>query len=147
MARSYLIHGASVTVYVNGQKFAQCIDFRFGSATPRESIRGLDSMTPFELAQTTSETGGSITIYRQSQDGGAEGAGMTVPISELTRELYFSIALVEEHSNTVVFQADRCSIESQEWNVAARTGYLLGNISFKAIDWVNEVRPVAQPQS
>lgn len=142
MARSTLIHGASVVLYVNKVKYAKVIDFHFTVSTPRNKLYGIDAVQPFELALAATDISGSVTIYRQSQDGGAEGAGMATPMPELSREKYFSLMLIEEHSNTILFQASRCSLESQAWGVAAKQ-YVFGNLNFSAIDWSNEIRPGA----
>lgn len=141
MSRSHIVTGAAVTLYVNGVKFMQVTDFQYAVATPRSSIHGIDATEPFELGVTTSAINGSVSVYRQSQDGGAEGAGMTAPLAELSRERYFSLMLVEEHSNTVLFEARRCSVESQAWSIVNRQ-QVTGNINFTAIDWSNEVRPL-----
>lgn len=141
MARSRIVHGASVSLYVNGVRFAQVTDFTFTISTPREEKRGIDSLEAFELALTEASVSGSLTVIRQSQDGGAEGAGMVAPFPELSREKYASFMLIEAHTNTVIFEARRCSVSSQTWSAATRS-ILTGRINFSAIEWANEVRPL-----
>jgi hypothetical protein len=114
-------------------------DFQYSISTPRQSSYGLDATEPFELGVTTSSITGSLSLYRLSQDGGAEGAGFAATLPDLSRETYFSMMLIEEHSNTVLFEARRCSIESQSWTVASRS-MVTGSVAFKAIEYSNEIR-------
>lgn len=139
MARSLLITGAKVFLYVNGRPYGRCADFRWNSDTPARSIRGIDSMEPFELAPTVSNVSGSMTIYRLSNDGGAEGAGLVAPVSELSREKYASMMLIERNTNQVLFRTDFVKLTGQSWSAPAR-GYVMGNLSFEAIGYSNEVR-------
>lgn len=121
--------------------FAKVASFKFNSATPRRKLQAVDSVVPFELATTVSQVTGTMNVYRLSQDGAAEGSGMVAPISELTREKYFSCILIDITSGFVVFQADQCSVEEQSWSADARQ-VLAGTISFSALTYNNEVRPV-----
>lgn len=140
MSRSHIVTSASVVLYVNGTKFMPVIDFHYAAATPRSAKYGLDATDPFELAVTTSAISGSLSLYRLSQDGGAEGAGMTTTLPQISREKYFSLMLIEEHSNTVIFEARRCSVESQAWSIGNRQ-QVTGTVNFSAIEWSNEIRP------
>jgi hypothetical protein len=141
MAVPLLLSGAKVVLYVNGNLFGKVSSFKYASATPRKKIRGVDSMVPFELGMTTNDINGTMTVYRLIQDGGAEGAGMVAPIVEIPREKYFSLILVDIASNTVIFEADYCSVEDQSWTFEARD-LAKGQITFSALDYLNEVRPV-----
>lgn len=141
MSRSTLITGASVSLYINGKRFAKVIDFRWMADTPQREIRGIDVAEALELAPTTAGVSGSMTLYRQSQDAGAEGAGLSVPFPELSRQKYYSMMLIEANSNTILFEARRCSTTAQDWSAATRS-YVTGSVSFKAIDWSNELRPI-----
>ena len=141
MARSPILTGARVAVYVNGVMFGRVSSFRYASDTPRREIRGVDSVIPFELAMTISKVSGSMTVYRLSQDGAAEGAGIVSPLDELTREKYFSIVLIDLVSNTAIFRADMCSAESQTWSFDAKS-MVQGTINFTGLTYRNETRPV-----
>jgi hypothetical protein len=62
--RSELIVGAGVTLYVNGQKHSNVIEFDWGLATPRNPLKGIDALSPFELALTSTAISGSLSVYR-----------------------------------------------------------------------------------
>lgn len=138
MARSHLVTGAKVKVFLNGRVFGRVLAFRFSSATPKKPIHGIDSTEPYELAVTTTSCKGSITILRLSGDGGAEGAGIAAPYPELSREQYFSLTVVEHHTDRVLFRANRCSLLNQDWDFPAK-GLVVGTLQFEAIDWDNEL--------
>jgi hypothetical protein len=139
MARSHLITGAKVALFVNGRRFARVMEIRWTSDTPKKPIFGIDAQEAYELAPTTARCTGSMTILKLSGDGGAEGAGLTVPFPELSREKYFSVAVVEIGTNSILFEALRCSATSQSWGAATRA-YVTGSIQFEALNWSNEVR-------
>jgi len=143
MGRSALVTSAKVVLFVNGRPFGRVADFKWDSATPLREIRGIDSMEPFELAKTVSRVTGSMTIYRLSGDGGAEGAGLIAPVSELSREKYVSLVLVERNTNKVLFETPKAQISNQSWTVPTR-GYVMGSLQFEAIGYSNEVRPFLQ---
>lgn len=141
MARSPILVAAQVGLYVNGAPYGRVSDFVFGSDTTNRHIDAVDAMETFELAPTTVRISGAMSVYRLSQDGGVEGAGMIPPISELTRQKYFKLLLIDLTSGSVLFQANQCSVESQSWKVSAGQR-ITGSISWSAITWNNEVRPV-----
>lgn len=138
MARSQIVSSAKVKLYCNGRILGRVLEFRWESSTPKKAIRGIDQSEPFELAPTTTQCTGSLTLLRLSGDAGAEGAGLTVPFPELSREAYVSLTLVEHATDRVLFTADRCSITGQSWGAAVR-GIMTGQVTFEAISWSNEI--------
>ncbi len=137
MTRARSIVAANVICYVNNRPFGKVTGFSFSSATPREPINGIDSIDPFELAANTTRVTGSLTLVRTLYDGGAEGAGMTTDFERLPQEKYFSILLVERLSDTVLFQANHCSVNQQSWGASAK-GVMTGQVEFEALSWTNE---------
>lgn len=137
MARSQLVTGAKVILYINGNPYAMVTSFRWDSATPKRAIYGLDSATPYELAPGQTKITGSIGLVRLSGDGGLEGAGIVAPAPQAIREKYFTIQLVDRSTDTQLFAADKCSVLNQGWEVGAK-GLMSGNMSFEALAWNNE---------
>jgi hypothetical protein len=134
-----IVSGASVIMYVNGRPFANVIDFKWRHMTPGEEIGGLDSMEAFEIAPTTSRISGTLNLYRLMGDGGLEGAGIVPTAEWLPRGKYFSLALVERLTDTVIFSAQHCHSEDQGWDVQTRK-FVMGSMSFKALSYSNEAR-------
>jgi hypothetical protein len=141
MSRSPILTGAQVVLFVNGEMYGKVHSFHWNVETPRRDIRGVDSIIPFELAIATSKVAGTMSIYRLSRDGGAEGAGMIAPTDALSREKYFTMVLIDISSGFVVFQADHCSVDSQIWMADAK-GIITGQVSWSAMAWNNEVRRI-----
>lgn len=141
MSRARILKGADVVCYVNSQLYGQVSSFSWNSSTPKQEIYGLDNPDPYELGVTVTRVHCNMSVYRLVQDGGAQGAGMAATYPDLSREKYFSVQLIDRGSDTIIFEARNCSMESESWNVAARS-MVTGNLVFKAIDWSNEVRPL-----
>ncbi len=64
-----------------------------------------------------------------------------MPFPELSRQKYYSLMLIEKHSNTILFEGRRCATNGQSWGASTRS-YVTGTVEFSAIDWSNELRPV-----
>lgn len=142
MARARVISSAAVIMYINGRPYGRVSEFSFRSMSPRRALFGLDSMHPYELAPTQGKITASMKVYRTVGDGGAEGAGMTATFEEVARERYFSVMLVDRGAqDTVLFQADNCSLVSQAWSVPTR-GIITGSLEFEALMWSNDVKPL-----
>jgi hypothetical protein len=134
--RSRLLVGAHVIVYINGTAYGRVADMGWSEETPRREIRGVDSLTPFELVQSGAVCRGNMSIFRLHADGGIEATGMKATWRDLTKEKYFSILVLDRSTDTVVFQADKCSVVSQSWRVGR--GYVMGAINFSTMSWNNE---------
>jgi hypothetical protein len=130
--------GAGVVLYVNNRPFGKVTGFRFQSATPRDATYGIDALDPIELAPTRTKINGTLSLLRTLGDGGAEGAGFTAPYEYLSRERYFSLALIDRQSDSVIFRADYCSVTNQSWDVQPKE-QIKGVLEFEALDWSNEV--------
>lgn len=139
MTRAKTIVSGGVVLYLNGKPFGRVTSFSYSSTSPRKEIYGLDSTEPFELMPTTTQCSGRIGLIRTVGDGGAEGAGMTVQYGDLPREKYFKLQLVERVSDTILFEANYCSVQSQSWAVGSKSA-ISGEVDFKALDWSNELK-------
>jgi hypothetical protein len=133
-----LLVGAHLKVYVNGGPFGRTADFSWEESTPRRETAVVDYLPPWELEQGSVSVRASMTIYRMHMDGGIENAGLKAVWADLPREKYFSLLLIDRVTDTVVFRADRCSVEHQSWR--ATRGYVMGSVSIKALDWSNETQ-------
>jgi hypothetical protein len=141
MSRARTIVAANVLVYINNLQFGKVRSFSFTSQTPRDPINGIDSLDPFELAPTTTRITARMGLYRTLGDAGAEGAGLTTDYDNLSKEKYFSVVLVERSSDTVIFRADFCSVNSQTWDIVSRE-LVTGTVEFEALNWSNEIKPM-----
>jgi hypothetical protein len=134
-----IVVSASVKLYLNGKPFGKVKDFRYNVSTARKAVYGIDSMEPYELMPTVSRISGTLSMYKTVGDGGAEGAAMVARVEEIPREKYFSIMLVDRTSQTIIFEAKYCSVQSQSWVVSER-GIVMGTVDFESLDYNNELR-------
>jgi hypothetical protein len=137
MARPKLVSAPKILVYVNGKLFGRCTSFSWTSQTPRKRIQTIDVMHPMELAATTTNVSWTMGVLRTIGDGGLQGAGVVSQQSDLSREMYFTIQLVERTSGLTLFRSDMNNTDSEQWSVTAKD-LLLGNVSGSGISWVNE---------
>jgi hypothetical protein len=138
---SIVLSSAQVVLYVNGNPFGRVSRFSYSVDTPRRKIQTVDSVLPFELAQGVTNVSGSMGLYRTHMDGAVEGGGMISTLLELPREKYFTILLVDLVTQTAIFQADFCSVESQSWSFESKS-LAAGSVTFSALSYNNEVRPL-----
>jgi hypothetical protein len=136
---SHLGVGARVVLYINSQPYAQVSGFRWSLPTPKKAIRGLDVITPVELAPTTAQVVCRLNLYRVIGDGGPEGRGITPYYEDLDRGKYFELALVDRQTDLVIFRAQFCAVTNQEWDVPAK-GRITGSLSVEALTYTNEGR-------
>lgn len=137
MARSKIVVGAGLSVFVNGKIYGQVTSFKWDSSTPVKANYGIDSLMPYELANTATKVVGSMSLVRVHGDGGLEGRGVVAPLTHLELEKYFSVLVVDRLTGLDVFRADHCKVTAQSWQVAAR-GKMEGSFSFEGIQWTNE---------
>ena len=135
---------ARVVCKINSLPYAKVTGFAWHALTPSHEIYGIDSEEPYELASTTSKIVGTMRLLRTSVDGGAEGAGMAVGVNELPRERYFSVQLIDLATASILFQADRCRVTEQSWDIPAR-GKVTGILQFSAFRWNNEIKALGTP--
>lgn len=137
MARAKVIVSAGVLMYINGTRVGTVTSFKFSSQTPKNPVHAIDSLEPFELVPVATKVTGSVGLVRTLYDGGAEGLGVSSQFEDVPREKYFSVMLVEHTSDTILFQADYCSLITQNWDFEAKN-IVRGTIEFEALDWRNE---------
>lgn len=134
---SLIVAGAHILCYINGRLYAQVSEFKWSSSTPRKAIHGIDSPDPFELAPTITIIKGEAKVFRLSGDGGFQGLGISASFSDLPKEKYFSVQIVDRRSDTVIFECPTCAQESESWAAIAKS-LMTGTLSFTGISWGNE---------
>ena len=137
MSKSNLVTSAKVCCYINGNMVGRVTAFRWSSDSPRKAAYGLDCNTPYELMPTTSRCSGSVSLLKITGDGGIESLGMAAHSSQMVREKYFSLTIVDRVSDTLLFRADYCSVTNQSWDIAERS-LVRGTVSFEGLYWNND---------
>lgn len=143
MSISSILVGARIVVYINGEEYALVSQASWDVAAPRKAIFAVDSAIAYELAPTTVQVMGNLSVYRLIQDGGLEGYGITQFPSDILSEKYVTITMVDSKSDSVLFAANQCAIVSQRWDIPSK-GIVKGTLVFQAIDWYNEAHEPAR---
>lgn len=138
MSVSRNVVGAQLVVLINGRVIGEVTSFSYSSMTPHPEVPGIDQLLPFELAPSAVKIAGTVGVLRRQGTGGLEGRGIVASLQNIPEQRYFSLLIVNRRDQTSFFRADRCMVQQQQWEVAAR-GRVAGSFSFSALDWANEL--------
>jgi hypothetical protein len=130
------VRSLDCNVYVNGTLFGVA-SARWSISTNRKAIWVIDSQLPVELAATRSLVSGNIDVFKQHNDAGLEGVGITPIQDQLSNERYFFLQIVDALSGTMLLQIPKCAVGNQSWSVEAR-GVLHGTFDFQGISYTSE---------
>jgi hypothetical protein len=131
------LRGGDIKVYINGKLFKPVISLSFSINSGHHSIGGIDINTPFELAPGPTRIRGNIELLRGRNDGGLEGQGVAAPNDDILLEKYFTLALIDRLTDSVMLYMDECVIIDQNWNVPSKN-IVTGTATFEGIGWANE---------
>lgn len=138
-ARSPLIVGARVWLFVDGAPVAQATGFACRLASMQTEEYGLDDVEAQEITPGIVRVQGTINLMRRLNDGGAEGSGLGAPTDLVTKKKYSSLLLLERQTRLPVFYFEgEVVFEEQNWNLPAK-GAMVGSVSWRGVRWANEV--------
>jgi len=138
MPRPRLVVAARINCYINGKLIGRVSGITWNSITPHKEARGVDDPFVQEYMPTTLSVGGTITLLRLIGDGGAQGIGISVPQSVVSKEKYFTMVLVERETDTTIFRMIGGICHGEVWQAQAK-GVLSGTVNFSGTYWDNEV--------
>ena len=140
MARTFTIASAQCLAWINGVQVGQVSGFSWRSMENRREVYAVDQNQPFELIPTQSRVQCNLRLWRLLLDGGSQGLGMSGGLDAMVRERYFTFMITERSTDTVLFQAQECSLNDESWDIQPR-GIVTGTLSFTALTWNNEALP------
>lgn len=135
-----VLTGAHVQLLVNGQLLGRVTKFRWSRRVSRRRLQAIDQQTASELVPGAIVVQGAIELIHTQDDGGAEGAGLIAPVPDLQREQYLTLELRDYASDTVVFSATQCMIDSESWEAQPKQ-VLAGSLTFEGLTLATAVRP------
>ena len=144
MANSQILQGAGVTVQINGTDWGVVTGVQLQMNSSHKMIQAIDSLQSFELAPTSVGISGSISLLRVLRDGGLEGRGIIPDHANVIYEKYFQLRLTERATGRLLFQADQCVIENQQWSYQARA-IVQGSFTFSGLSWGSDLSQPAPP--
>jgi hypothetical protein len=133
---SKVSHGSRVVLYINGKVLGIATYFELTSDTSRKEIRGIDIPHPQELAATTTSVSGTIGVLRLILDNGSQSYNLVPGQTDVSKEKYISILIVDRALDTTIFQCDFAQITNERWSVPSK-GVITGSLSFTGISWNN----------
>src|ERR1035437_124794 len=110
MAISNLVTSPHVIVLINSIPFARCSGLHYEIGSSHKELRGIDTLLPVELVPVGLSLHGTMQIFRLHQDGGIEAAGLIATWRKFTKSKYFSVLVLDRSTDSVLLQADRCSV-------------------------------------
>jgi hypothetical protein len=134
---SNLIVGPHCVCYINSIPFARAASVTVDISTSRKPIKGIDVLQATELIPVEQLVNGGLSVFRLHRDGGIEAAGLIGTWNSMTREKYFSLMIIDRATDTVVIQADKCSVQRQSWTYQPKA-YVMGTITWTGIVYNNE---------
>jgi hypothetical protein len=137
MANVKTLRAADIQIYINGRLFGVAVGLRWQGDDGRHAIYGIDQYTPFELAPGQSMIKGTVDCLRLRRDGGLEGRGVNAPESKLMLEKYFSLAVVDRSTDTVILAIESAAMGNQSWQATAK-GDMSGSFTFEGLGWTSE---------
>jgi hypothetical protein len=140
--RSTVTTAAHLVLYANGKPLGQVSSFAWTFDSPHRAIRTIDLLAPAEFAPTGTSVSGRIGLFRRAKDGGADGAGLTVPTVDTARGRYVTLLLLDRRTDLPVFRADKARVTQQAWTVGAK-GLVTGIVAFEAFFGQGELNPAA----
>ncbi len=139
MAQNTLMVGAHAVVSCNARVCGRVSELSYDLASPVRAIHVVDTLLPAELVRGPVGISGTLTVYRQHRDGGAEGWGLIGTWADLQRERHFTLFVEDLVTRTQFLRADRCSVTGQTWRVVR--GYVVGVVQWQGLAYANEVAP------
>jgi len=132
-----IVCGAHAFVYVNSKPYARVFSISTSTAEAQREVRTVDSLEPAEEIPAGLTARVQMQVYRLHADGGAEGAGLTVPWADAPRAKYASLLVLDRLTDTVLLRCDRAKLTQQAWLTGK--GFVTGTVSFNCMDFGNEV--------
>lgn len=129
----HIIPGSHVKVFINGSLFPEAQEVAWTIDRQEQETYGIDSMFPQEIAPIRSVTYGSIRGLRLKQSNGLQARSITPDIGSLLASPYVSIRIQDRITGEDIIFLPKSKISSEQYGVAAKTGFITMNLSFRSI--------------
>ncbi len=135
--RSKTLRGLDCILYINGRPWSVVDSVSWDVDYGVEETYGIDCIQPQEVATGRVRLNGDLHFFRQHNTAGVEGIGIIPVESDLTRERYFYLQIVDRQTDTTYFEVPRCKLRRQQGSARAK-GIVEGSLSFTGLGWANE---------
>lgn len=127
------IVGANLKLYINNRPFGIATNIEWTRQDQHKAVYGIDSIVPYELLPQTTSINGKVSFTAIKRDGGLIGRSIVARTTEILREKYISIVLVDRDSGFIILRVDQCIVTTQSYKADAK-GILRGVFSFEGIE-------------
>lgn len=135
--RSKTLRGIDSIVFINGRPYSVCTELSWSVDYGAKANYGIDLVEPSEIQSTRVKITGTVSCLKQHLDGGVEAMGVAPVLSDISRERYFYLQIVDRRNDSSYLEIPKAKCTSQQWRVAAR-GVAQGSFSFEGIGYVND---------
>lgn len=132
MARSIVLKGAEVKLYIGGQLYPEVQNLSWTIDYGEQEIYGIDSPYPQEIRTTRTSVQGQISGVRVKSSGGTQGAGARPKINEILNGPYVAIRVQDKFSQQDMLFLPQAKIINENVTINAK-GVVKLSFSFKGI--------------
>lgn len=132
MARSILLTGPKVRIYIAGKLYPEVRSISYTINYGEQEIYGIDSPYPQEIRTTRVSVQGSISGVRVQYDGGTQGALARPRINEILQGPYVAIRVQDLATQQDIFFCPQAKVTSEQMSIAAK-GVAILSFSFKGV--------------
>ena len=137
MAINKIIRGPDLLCYINGNLIGEFTDLSYSIDYGRKAIFAIDSLSPYEIAPGPVKVSGKIDLLRIRGSGGLEGRGLVARISQLTKEKYVNLTIIDKVLDLEILKVTKAQVITQQWSVSAKK-QMVGSFTFEGITAENE---------
>ena len=135
--RTVTLRAVDCILYINGQPAAIVTHLGWRVNYGHGVRYGIDVLTPQEIFTERQSTTLTMNYIRKHNTAGAEGVGLIPPSSDLSRERYAYIQVVDRQQDVTYHEIPKAKLVEQSGEVAAR-GVATGTLTLEGIDWSND---------
>lgn len=135
--RSKTLRGIDSIVFINGRPYSVCTELTWTVDYGLKANHGIDVVEPVEIQSTRVKVSGTVSCLKQHLDGGIEAMGVVPVLSDLSRERYFYLQIVDRQNDSSYLEIPKAKCGSQQWRAVAR-GVVQGSFTFEGIGYVND---------
>jgi hypothetical protein len=139
MARSFVLTGAHIVLYINNKVYKPTQGVSFNIDYGETEIYGIDAAYPQEIAPTRITVRGSVNGIRVKMSGGLQGENARPLFTDIAASPYISLRIHDRDSGEDILLIPNAKITRESHQIATKSTYKLsfdfvGMIPLMALD-------------
>lgn len=131
--------GSRAIIKVNGKLAGFAFAANINIQTDQRDVNEIDNYVPYELAPRRTTVTGTLGMFHIPGKGPTAEGYMGNVLSFLMKR-YVTIEIRDRTTNNLIFKTDRAAITGRQQSIMAGEQSTI-TLSFRAIDWEDEVEP------